>query len=307
MHRTAVRAASRALKPSLLALAAALALAACGGKDKPASQTLAIVDGVEITTSQLNEELALANVPAAQQQAASKRLLDSLVERQLLLAAAEKDKVDRDPKVLQQIARAKAQIIAQAYVQKRVGGPARPTRAEVNTYFQEHPEYFSQRKQFKLRQLVLASADISDELRKLIDSAKSLDEVAAWLKEHNVRYANNQSAPTATDLPAELGKRLLAMKPGQLFIVREGERSVLATIEEVKDVPLTLEQATPQIEQFLVAQRNKETVTAEIARLRGAAKIEFPNKDYAAPAAPAAAKPADDASKATERGVAGLK
>ena len=35
----------------------------------------------------------------------------------------------------------------------------------------------------------------------------------------------------------------------------------------------------PQIEQFLVAKRNKDAADAELARLRAVAKIEYLNKD----------------------------
>jgi hypothetical protein len=33
--------------------------------------------------------------------------------------------------------------------------------------------------------------------------------------------------------------KLLAMKQGQLFIVREGERSLLIAITDIKDAPVT--------------------------------------------------------------------
>jgi hypothetical protein len=111
------------------------------------------------------------------------------------------------------------------------------------------------------------------------------------------------------------------MKPGQLFIVREGERSLLISISDIKDAPVTLEQATPQIEQFLTNRNGKNVADAELKRLRAAAKIEYLGKEAGkAPAAPApdpAAAPAVPAASAApasagdaaanERGVAGLK
>ena len=76
---------------------------------------------------QLNEELQRAGVTAAQQETASKQLLQVLIDRQLLQEAAAKENLDRDPKVMQAIDRAKSLIIAQAYLQKRVGSVAKPT------------------------------------------------------------------------------------------------------------------------------------------------------------------------------------
>ena len=297
-----------------LALVLAASLAACGGKkEQKSGQALASVNGEEITTSQLNEELQRSGVTAAQQQAASKQLLESLIDRQVLINEAVKDKTDRDPKVVQAIERAKALIISQAYLQKRLGAPQKPTKAEVQEYFDKHPELFSARKQFDMRQLNIATDDINDELKKVIDDAKSLDEVAAWMDAHQVKYTRTDVSRSTADLPAELGGKLLSMDKGQLFLVREGPRSVLSVITATKDAPVALAATTPQIEQYLANTRLKEAATAELKRLRAAAKVEYLNKAAGEPApaaaapAPAAGTPADPAAAATERGVAGLK
>nr|WP_315401251.1 EpsD family peptidyl-prolyl cis-trans isomerase [uncultured Duganella sp.] len=295
-----------------LGLALVAGLAACGGKaDKGAGQALARVDGAEITVLQLNDELQRANVPAARQQEGSKQLLEALIDRQLVLAAADKDKLDRDPKVLQAIERARALVVAQAYMQKRIGAPAKPGADEVKAYYDQHPEFFSARKQLDMRQLVLATKDIDDGFTKVVDGAKTLDEVAVWLDGHRVAYGRAQVARTTAELPAEMGQRILALPRGQLFIVREGERSVLTQVVDIKDAPATLAAATPQIEQFLAATRAKQAAAAEVARLRAAAKIDYLNKSLApgaTPAAPAAAPAAPAAeADAIARGVSSLR
>ena len=301
------------------AVAVTLSLAACGAKEKKPGQAVASVNGEEITMLQLNDELQRANVPAAQQQQASKQLLESLVDRQLLLNEAVKEKMDRDPKVVQAVERAKAMILAQSYLQKRIGLQAQPTKEEIEAYFNAHPEFFSQRKTFELRQLVIASKDLTPALNSAMDGAKSLDEVAAWLSAHEVKFARGVLSRSSSDLPPDLSKRLLQMKQGQLFIVREGDRALLNSLAEVKDAPVTLDGAAQQIGQFLLNKKNKDAADAELARLRASAKIEYLNKSgkegsgasasaaaSPAPAAPAAA-PAAEADAATARGVAGLK
>ncbi|MET0321713.1 MAG: EpsD family peptidyl-prolyl cis-trans isomerase [Duganella sp.] len=297
------------------ALLVAATLAACGGKkDAPSGQALVRVGSEEITAMQLNEELQRANVPAAQQEAGRKQLLQSLVERQLLVNAAQEEKLDRDPKVVQAVERAKALILAQSYMQKRLP-TGRPTAEEVSAYYNKHPLFFSARKQFELRQLVVATKDLDAESGKAIEAAKSIDEVAVWFDQRGTKYQRAQVSRTSADLPEALSERLIAMKPGQLFILREGERSVLSVLADTRPAPVDLATATPQIEQFLVNARNKEAATAELARLRAAGKVEYLNKslapDAAAPAAAAPAAPAAPA--ATEghdvnaRGVSGLK
>lgn len=305
---------SRRLGSLALIVLAAATLSACDSKEKKPGQALASVNGEEITVLQLNEELQRSGVGAGQQEQASKQLLEALIDRQLLLAEAAKDKTERDPKVMQAIERAKAMIVAQAYMQKRIGTIARPDKAEVSTYFEQNPVLFAQRKVLEMRQLVLATKDVGDDLKKATDSFKSLDEAAAWLDSHQVRYARSSVARSTSDLPPELSTKLLSIQRGQLFFVREGERTLLNVISDIKDAPATLEAAAPQIEQVLYNKKMKAAADAEVARLRSGAKIDYLNKSMApgtapaAPAAPATASPAATSSEdANARGVAGLK
>ena len=287
-------------------------LAACGGdKQKKVGQALASVNGEEITALQLNEELQRAGVPAAQQEAASKQLLEALIDRQVVENVALKEKIDRDPKVMQAVERAKALIISQAYMQKKLSGMAPPSKAEVEDYFNKHPELFSNRKQFDMRQLLIASKDMNDALKQVIDKSKSLDEVAAWMESNKIGFARGQVSRTTTDLAPELVGKLQSMPKGQLFIINEGERAMLMTIVDIKEVPVKLAAAAPQIEQYLVNTRAKDAAKQEMERLRAAAKIEYLNQP-AASAATAASGAASAASAsasaaATARGVAGLK
>ena len=303
-----------------MVLLAVAGLSACGNKEKKSGQALASVNGEEITVLQLNEEMQRANVQAPQQEAASKQLLESLIDRQLLQNEAAKDKTDRDPKVVQAIERAKALIVAQAYMQNRIGTIARPTKQEVEEYFHKNPQFFSERKQFDMRELVIASADMNDQLKAAMDSAKTLDDVAAWLDTHKVKYARTQLSRTSADLAPELSAKLLSMPKGQLFIIREGDRTLLISLADIRDNPVTLAQAAPQIEQFLFNKKNKDAADAELKRLRATAKIEPMGKRAppaaaaaaargAAPAPAPAAPPAavQSSSEANDRGVAGLK
>jgi len=325
----------RVLCAALILVAATLS--ACGdkAKEKKPGQALASVNGAEVTVLQLNEELQRAGVTAAQQDTASKQLLQVLIDRQLLQEAAARENLDRDPKVMQAIERAKALIVAQAYLQKRIGNVAKPTPAELEDYFNKNPEFFSNRKQFSMNELVIGSSDLTPEVRSAADSAKSLEEVAVWLDAHKIKYGRTQVTRSTADVPQQLSAKLLGMPKGQLFVVKEGPRAMFISVTEIKDAPVTLEVAAPQIEQFLVNKKNKELASAELSRLRADAKIEYLNKSMApdpkAPAqpaggppsgavaganappvatAPAAGAPDRDSGKdkaALDRGVAGLK
>lgn len=308
-----------------LALLLVAGLSACGDKqEKTPGQAVASVNGSEITVLQLNDELQRAGVPATRQEEGSKQLLQSLIDRQLLIDAASKDKIDRDPKVVQSIERARALIVAQAYMQKQLGSPTRATPQQVKEYYDQHPVYFTERRQLDMRQLVFATSDAGPDFAKAVDGIKTIDEAAALLEGRKVAFTRTQVSRTTADLPPDVSQRLLALPKGQLFIVREGERSVLSQIVDIKPASVDLGTATPQIEQYLNNTRSKELATAEMARLRAAAKIEYLNKSLAptpgatpaaaatapvAPTAPGAAPTATDAADeaAKARGVSGLR
>ncbi|MEZ0232251.1 MAG: EpsD family peptidyl-prolyl cis-trans isomerase [Methylophilaceae bacterium] len=257
-------------------LIAAISLSACGGKEKDkATQTLARVNGQEITVHQLNEELMRANVPPAQQEEAKKQVLQSLVDRQLLEGAALKAKVDRDPNVLQAIERAKSQIIAQAYIQSLVASVEKPTKADVEDYYQKHPEFFAQRKLAEMKQLLIDSRQVNDSLKEVLKGAKSLDDVATWMDANNIQYDRGEISRSLAEMPAELSSRLQNATKGQLFVIAMGGRTMLILMDSIKSSPISLEIAAPQIEQFLLNKKRKDAGETELARLRNDAKIEY--------------------------------
>jgi hypothetical protein len=77
-----------------------------------------------------------------------------------------------------------------------------------------------------------------------------------------------------------------------LFLVQEGQRALLTSIDEVRDAPVSLAIAAPQIAQYLANRKSKELAQAEIQRLRATARIDYLNKDLAPDAATPGALPA---------------
>ena len=269
-------------------------LGSCSDKaaEKKPGQALASVNGAEVTVLQLNEELQRANVAANQQDSASKQLLQVLIDRQLLQDAAARENLDRDPKVMQAVDRARSLIVAQAYLQKRIGNVARPTPQEVEAYFNKNPDFFASRKQFSMNELVIAAADLTPEVRAAADGARSLEEVAVWLDAHKIKYGRTQVTRTTADVPRQLAGKLLGMPKGQLFAVREGPRAMFVAVTEVREAPVSLQVAAPQIEQFLMKQKNQELAAEELKRLRNGASIVYLNKTMMPDAKPAGAQPA---------------
>ncbi len=266
---------ARRLAHAALALATSVCLSGCGANDKHASQVLARVNGVDITARQVDDELRRADVRADHQEAAKKKLLESLIDRQLLAEEAMRNEIDGTPEVVRAIGRARVLILAHAYlksVESRIDGPS---TAEIDEYFRQHPEYFTQRKRYIMQKIVVATKDFGRELKAVVAAATSLDAVAAWLDRQHISYERGQFAPTTAELPEPLVRKLGSIRKDQLFVANEGETCVLISITGVKDSPVGVREAALQIEQYLTNKRRLEASDAEIAHLRSLAKIEY--------------------------------
>lgn len=261
----------------VLLLVISVGIPACKSKEKKSGQALVRVNGEEITVLQINDELRRAGVKYDQQEYATGKFLQILIDRNLLSDEAMRNRIDRTPEVVQAIERAKSEIIAQAYLGSVMTKISKPSVAEIRDYFQTHPEYFSERKQLDMHQLVISEKDFNAELRLFIDSANSIDEVAEWLDSHNVKYARGQLSRSTSDMPEQMVATIKKMNKGQLFLIKERDNHLLNFIIDIKDSPVTFNNAALQIEQYLINKKSKDAVDAEIAHLRSLAKIEYLN------------------------------
>jgi EpsD family peptidyl-prolyl cis-trans isomerase len=270
-----------------LAVTATL-LAGCGDKkkDKAATQTAAKVNKEEITVHQINFLLGQQRaVPPEQAASASRQVLERLIDQELALQKAGDQKLDRDPRVVQQIEAARREIISRAYLEKIGEGAPRPTPAEVNAYYEAHPALFKDRRVYNFQEVSIeAKPEQVETLKKVLSQAKNFPEFVAYLKTNGYRYAGNEAVRSAEQLPLASVDQFAQMKDGQaIFNARPGGAQVI-NLAASRSQPVNLPQATPAIEQFLLNERKRKLIADDLQALRGAAKIEYVG-DFAADAA----------------------
>ncbi|MCH8857730.1 MAG: peptidyl-prolyl cis-trans isomerase, EpsD family, partial [Proteobacteria bacterium] len=182
--------------PLLLAIVAAAAmLAACGGdKGDKASQTAAKVNKEEITVHQINFVLQRQQgLKPEQAEAASRQVLERLIDQELAVQKAQEQKVDRDPRVVQQIEAAKREIIARAYAERVGETVTKPSAEEVSKYYNDKPALFKERRIYSLQELqIQAKPEQFEAIRAKLAGAKSLNEFAEYLKSADLRFSGNQ-------------------------------------------------------------------------------------------------------------------
>ncbi len=287
----------------LAALAGAVMLAGCGEKkDKAASQTAAKVNKDEVTVHQINFVLQQQrNLRPEQADTAAKQILERLIDQQLALQKAEEGKLDRDPRVVQQLEAARREVIARAYVEKVGEGAPKPSPEEIKKYYDEKPALFRERRVYSIQEIAIeARPEQVEELRAKLAAAKNINEFVEYLKGAGYRFGGNQAVRAAEQLPFNTLEAMAKMKDGQAMVVPTPQGVQVVVLAGSRSQPVTEEQARPAIEQFLLNERRRKLVDEDIKALRAAAKIEYVGKfaggAASAPAGAALAAPASAAS-----------
>lgn len=265
----------------IITLAITLSLAGCGKKDEAKATQVAVkVNGDEITVHQINFELSrLGNFDPAQAEQVSAKLLKGLVDQQLFMQQAFEEKLDRDPQVVQALDENRRKILASAYVERLGQNVAKPTDAEIKTFYDQNPALFSERRIYKLEELQIQTTPQNvAEIKSRLAGTKSLDEFGAWLKSQNIPFHAAQDVKTAEQLPLELLPRLHTMKDGQALTLSGNNQLTILFLMASQTQPLTDAQARPMIERNLINTRKRELAEASLRKLRESAKIEYKGK-----------------------------
>lgn len=285
---------------NVLLLLAVLGLAAsCGKKsgDEKVSQSIVRVNGDEITVLQLNNELQRANVQPAQQEIAGKQITSALVDRQILMQEAHKNKLDRNPGVMQAIENAKSQILAQAYLEDKASSVAKPTDAEINDYRSKHADIFAGRKVFVMEEVAFkVNASNIAGIQSLSNTAKTLEDVTKWLDGHQIKYALTRASHATETVPPQVLDKLEKMVVGDIIFINANDGSVAGRMVEIKDSAISEADAKPIIERIIFEKKLKQFAENEVKRLRNVAKIEYINKKFEPAFMDSEAKTVDSAS-----------
>ena len=284
---------------TLIALAASLVLlAACGEKSKDkASQTAAKVNKEEITVHQINFVLQQQRgLQPDQADAVSKQILERLIDQELAVQKAEDLKLDRDPRVVQQMEAARREIIARAYVEKTGEAVAKPTDAEIKAYYDAKPGLFAQRRIYSLQEVIIeATPEQVATLREQLGVSKSINEFVEFLKANGYRFTGNQAVRPAEQLPLNLLDTFANLNDGQAVLLPSATGAQVVVVAGTRSEPVDEARAKPAIEQFLSNEAKRKLVEADIKALRAEAKIEYVGKFAPAPANAASATPAASA------------
>lgn len=248
-------------------------------KEKPATQIAAKVNAGEISVHQINYVLSRTNVGTNTPEAIPKirkEILNRLVDQELAVEQAIEKKLDRSPEVLMAIENARREILARAYIEQITAGLAKPTPDEAKKYYAEHPQLFAERRIYNLQEIaVLPTAGVVGELRELVSGGKSLEDIANWLKNKDIKFSARAVTRPAEQIPLELLPKIHPLQVGQGLLIESPQAITIMRLAGAQLAPVSEEVALPRIQQFLGNQRATEAAKQELKELKAKAKIAY--------------------------------
>ena len=163
-----------------LIVTALVALAVTSCQKKASGQTVAVVNGEEITASELNSELANQKGTVTDTTQARNAVLQNLINRKLLVQQAKSDGIDKSPEYVTQLRRTTDDLLINMLISRRLNTAQVPSPQEISQFEANHPEAFAGREVWTLSQ-ILYPIPKDPAVNAKLAAAKSLDDVAQTL------------------------------------------------------------------------------------------------------------------------------
>ena len=298
----------RARKGWVLGGVTALLLMGCGAKSetKASGQVLARVNDAEITVTQLNNVLAQQSGASRESKVARQQALDYLVDQEVLVQKAAELKLDQDPGVLANVEASRRQVLAAAAAQKVLQvTPLKPSDREITTFYNQHPEWFAQRKLFDFISFELPQAEVDDDLKKSLSGSKTPDDTRGLLTAGKTVFKEGRTQIAAEQVPRSALTALEKLHPGAVLSNRQGDQLVLMQLVQVEDAPVDIKVAHDPIASLLLKQRRAEATQSQMDALKKMVKISYLTK-FADTPTPGAA-PTGNNKAVLQSGLKGLK
>ncbi len=283
-----------------VAAMAVLVLSGCGPKKDAAASDGA---GTDVVAKVNGEELSAGQLTIALQKqrgmrpdagdAASKQVLDDLINEQIVAQKAVAAKLDKDPKVVQQLEAARRDILARRFIEAAAETTGKPTDEAVQKFYDGRPALFAQRKVYTLQRMDIQAPDERrTEVDAHVQSLKTPTELADWLKAQKLTFTSKQEQDASEQLPQTVLDKLATLKDGESTVVPSQFGVSALTLISSASAPKSLADAKPAIEQYLANQGRREMVMNLQKTIRDGAKVEYLGRFAAlAPAGGDAAMP----------------
>jgi EpsD family peptidyl-prolyl cis-trans isomerase len=265
-----------------------MSLQACSSE--PTGQVVAIVNGEEITQSELNAEISSLGIPpTGDKQEIRRQILQQLLDRRLMAQIAQEEGFDKNPDFLSRERRLREELLVQMYSQKIAETVGVPDQAAVKKYLTENPGKFAERAVYSVDQIAF-DYPADPRVLKALEADKTLEDVERTLTGFKVKYVRGPNSLDSISVPAQAMKQILGLPPGEPFVVPAQGKVTVSVITGKRPVQTTEQEVAPLAAQEIRTGSLAKVLQSRLEEARATADISY--QGGLAPAKPTpAAKP----------------
>lgn len=245
------------------------------------TQIVARLDGREITVSDLRSELArLGRSPNDIN--AERIALDSIINRNLLAAAARAAKIHRQPEAMRRMAVAREQALADIFV-ATVSQPPEPTLTEIEDFVMQNPTLFAERRIYTFSVLTMPTqAFDSEKLTPLFDASVDFSSLVRLLTKNKVQFSQTPLVQSANAFPDAIRNQLAQYDVFDNIIIQGDAEMQIMKIDAVMPAPIPTTSALAIARTILLQRSAQSRAEALLASLKKESSLSY----YRATAAP---------------------
>lgn len=263
-------------------LAGATVLVACGGGSD--EQVVVRVNQTRVTAAEFRRRLDLERerVPVhlhAMMESADvqKRYAQDLVRREILLQEAARRKIDSRPAVTDRVQQVKEQMILQTLIREEISEKVQVPEAEVQAYYDGHPEEFS-RDRLRAGHILVQTEGEAQQVLERLKGKEGFEALARRLSLDKASGAKGGDLGTVErgSMVADFEKAAYALKVGEVsppVKTRFGYHIIRVTGREKRPVAPFAE-VREGLTQRLVGERQQAAFEAFVAGLKQQATVE---------------------------------
>lgn len=272
---------------------ASIGVASCGNGGKPKGQVVAKVGKDEVTVLDLQSELGGFKAPNAQiRKVAEQQALNSIIQRKLLVQAAEERKLDKTPEFARLKERTNEALLVKTWQDQLVRAVPTPSLDEAQKYINEHPDLYSARKRFVIDG-VRFTAPNDPTLAAALQPLNTLDEVRTLLSARKIVFTSGSGELDAFVVDPRLVEQLIKLKPGEVFVLPQNNVILVGTIASMRSDPVANALAIRHATNYIKQTRVQESVQRQFGSIvqGGLKQVQYAAAyEPAKPPAKAAAK-----------------
>jgi EpsD family peptidyl-prolyl cis-trans isomerase len=274
--------------------------AGCGKKD-PTGQVAAVVGRQEVTTNQINQELAGFNTADARaRKSAQSAALGRILARKVLADAARKAGIDKSPYFALKQQRANEELLVQSWQDAIAKTVPEPSREEVNQFLAAHPDVYGQHKVLQVEQIRMPRPT-DPAVIKALEPMKSTAEVTSYLTAQHIEFRSATDRLDPIVLDPDAAERIFKLSATDMFALPAGSMILINHVVSADPAPLAQDAQVRFATAYLKQKHTQEAVARKFQSVLAASKKDIRyNKDFTPPAQPAAKSPASAPSVAAK-------